>query len=183
MRGPRGERAIGVGHAQLLVADDDEIGHRVERALEFAARSQHVLEEQDVLDGGRELARDFLEPIEQVDLIAGNCLNPANRERPKSPAPTAERNEDLDECRAAVAHDLGARLPHRRRRRHRRIVGGDSARRGELPSIGRGHEIQHARPPLVQPDCHRVGGEERGGALAKEAEARVRGEGTTRRRA
>jgi hypothetical protein len=76
-----------------------------------------------------------------------------------------------------VAHDLGAGLPHRRRRRHRRIVGSDLARRGELPAIGRGHEIQHARPPVVQPDCHRVGGEERGGALAKQAEARVQVKG------
>ena len=53
----RRERLVGLDDAQLLVHDGDEIDERVEGVLQQAALAQDVVQQLDVLDADRQLAR------------------------------------------------------------------------------------------------------------------------------
>ena len=72
----RRERLVGLDDAQLLVHDGDEIDERVERVFEQAPLPQDVVEQLDVLDADRQLARQLARELEElgvVETVAVRC--------------------------------------------------------------------------------------------------------------
>ena len=70
----RRERVVGLDDAELVVHDDDEIDERVERVLEQAPLPQDVVEQLDVLDPDRELARELARELEELARRRGRPL-------------------------------------------------------------------------------------------------------------
>ena len=123
---------------------------RVERVLELAPRSHHVVEQLHVLDGARELAAELVGAIEQVELAAGLDPHALEDDRAERAAAAAQRHRDRrDVARRRRQRSISARgAPHRDRprapadRRRRRATpratcsGSDEACEHELTARG-----------------------------------------------
>ena len=72
--------------------DGDQVRDRVERVLQLAPRSHHVVEQLHVLDGARQLTAELVGAIEQVELAA----------RLDADAVEDDRAERAAACRAAA---------------------------------------------------------------------------------
>ena len=101
------KRAVDVDEPAVLVGDRHEIRERVERVLELSPRSQHGVEQQDVLDGAGQLAAHFVGALEQLHRRSRVEPDLLHHQRAERAPPPLERNRQ----RARV----------RRRRRCRRL--------------------------------------------------------------
>ena len=59
-----------MNHAAVAIADQHEVGQRIEGVVELAPRLQHVFEQQHVLNRRRKLAAHFVGALQQLDLAA-----------------------------------------------------------------------------------------------------------------
>ena len=103
-----------------VIGDGDQVRDRVERVLQLAPRSHHVVEQLHVLDGARELASELVGAIEQVELAAGLDAHAFEDDRAERAAAAAQRHGHRARStrRRRTATAISARgAPHRDGRR------------------------------------------------------------------
>ena len=103
---------------------------QIERVLELAPRSHHVIEQLHVLDRARELPPELVRTIEEVELSARLDADAFEHDRAERAPRPAKRNGqhrgDILEVLGRIArrrHDFGAHAAHRGGGGRRRIVG------------------------------------------------------------
>ena len=98
---PVEECDVHVDESAVLVGDGDEIGERVERVFQLAARAQNHVEQHDIFDRRGELPSHLVRSLEQVHLRAGFDADVVHHERAESAAPALQRDGDHRGLRAA----------------------------------------------------------------------------------
>ena len=133
------ERKVRVDDPAAAIGHCDEVGDRVERVLQLAARSHHVGKQLHVLDGARQLTPELVGAIEQRELAARLDADALEHNRAEGAACAAQRHRHGARDGVHVGRgDFGASAAHGRRRRRQHVVGADADAARDVLGIRRG---------------------------------------------
>ena len=136
----------------LAIGDDDEVEKRVEGIFEQTPLAQHVLEELDVLDAGRQLPAEIAGEIEALNIAELARDGALDDERSERAAPAAKGCDEhglgpiVKDLRLIETQPTGGGLI--------RVTNRDALRGGRVLRVGGGDQPELSRPPVVQPDRH-----------------------------